>query len=316
MFKDTVTKFPRTWAKRSFLSLKNGLTSKFLKTVKFTKSVFKKETWSKLYQTFKMATITKTDDLFSSLTGKKKPINTPDKTPGTPNKNSGKTHPDNKAPNTKTPGDKTPDVDESELSKVSKYEDDVDDATKKKMRDKADNEVEKGPNHDSKTKALIMARIITQTNDELNTPVPILLAELSPLKSLKGVNDFKAEGGQAGKFQIYMIGSKFRTDDGEYDVVRKKNTKQKKLNTDSNSDAPPLPTLDATGKVHGTLPKVEDFYKYSREELEILLNELKSGVKKRIEVTSVLGRDRPHGQRQGSEHSLIKSLTKYLDDTR
>ena len=72
MFKDTVTKFPRTWAKRSFLSLKNGLTSKFLKTVKFTKSVFKKETWSKLYQTFKMATITKTDDLFSSLTGKKK----------------------------------------------------------------------------------------------------------------------------------------------------------------------------------------------------------------------------------------------------
>ena len=209
MFKDTVTKFPRTWAKRSFLSLKNGLTSKFLKTVKFTKSVFKKETWSKLYQTFKMATITKTDDLFSSLTGKKKTINTPDKTPGTPNKTPGKTHPDNKAPNTKTPGDKTPDVDESELRKVSKYEDDVDDATKKKMRDKADNEVEKGPNHNSKTKALVMARIITETNDQIDTPTPLLLSELAPLKAMKGVDNFAAEGGTDGVFEIYMIGSKY-----------------------------------------------------------------------------------------------------------
>ena len=220
MFKDTVTKFPRTWAKRSFLSLKNGLTSKFLKTVKFTKSVFKKETWSKLYQTFKMATITKTDDLFSSLTGKKKPINTPDKTPGTPNKNSGKTHPDNKAPNTKTPGDKTPDVDESELSKVSKYEDDVDDATKKKMRDKADNEVEKGPNHNSKTKALVMARIITETNDQIDTPIPLLKTELAPLKAMKGVNDFTAEGGTDGVFEIYMIGSKYKVD-GNYSIAKK-----------------------------------------------------------------------------------------------
>lgn len=208
MFKETVTKFPKTWAQRSFLSLKNGLTSKFLKTVKFTKSVFKKETWSKLYQTFKMATITKTDDLFSSLTGKKKTFNGPDKTPDTPNKTPGKTHSENKTPNTKTPGDKTPDIDEGELGKLSKYEDDVDDATKKKMRDKADNEVEKGPNHNSKTKALVMARIITETNDQIDTPIPVLMAELAPLKAMKGVNDFTAEGGTGGIFQIYMIGSK------------------------------------------------------------------------------------------------------------
>ena len=39
-----------------------------------------------------------------------------------------------------------------------------------------------------------------------------------------------------------------------------------------------LPSLDATGKVHGTLPKVEDLGKYSKEELRILLKELRQSV--------------------------------------
>jgi hypothetical protein len=75
-----------------------------------------------------------------------------------------------------------------------------------------------------------------------------------------------------------------------------------------------LPVLDATGKVHGILPKVADFGQYSKEELEILLKELKESVQKRIEVTSVIGRDRAHGQRQGAEQDLIKQLEKYLNE--
>lgn len=73
-----------------------------------------------------------------------------------------------------------------------------------------------------------------------------------------------------------------------------------------------LPTLDATGKVHGSLPKVADFGKYSKDELRILLKELKQSVQKRIEVTSKMGKDRAHGQRQGAEQDLVKSLEKYL----
>ncbi len=73
-----------------------------------------------------------------------------------------------------------------------------------------------------------------------------------------------------------------------------------------------LPSLDATGKVHGTLPRVQDLGKYSKEELQILLKELRQSVQKRIEVTSKMGRDRGHGQRQGAEQDLIKSLEKHL----
>jgi hypothetical protein len=73
-----------------------------------------------------------------------------------------------------------------------------------------------------------------------------------------------------------------------------------------------LPSIDATGKVHGTLPKVKDFRKYSKEELRILLNELRQSVQKRIAETTRLGSDKGHGRRQGAEQDLIKSLEKYL----
>lgn len=73
-----------------------------------------------------------------------------------------------------------------------------------------------------------------------------------------------------------------------------------------------LPALDATGKVHGALPKVADFGNYSKDELQILHKELKQSVQKRIEITSKMGRDKAHGQRQGAEQDLIKSLEKYL----
>ncbi|PKV52445.1 RHS repeat-associated protein [Aquimarina sp. MAR_2010_214] len=76
----------------------------------------------------------------------------------------------------------------------------------------------------------------------------------------------------------------------------------------------PLPSLDATGKVHGTLPKIRDLSKYTKDELKILLKELKLSVQRRIKVTSRLGRDRAHGQRQGAEQDLIKSIEKHLEN--
>jgi len=74
-----------------------------------------------------------------------------------------------------------------------------------------------------------------------------------------------------------------------------------------------LPKLDATGKVHGVLPKIKDLGKYSKEEIKILYKELKLSVQRRIKVTSRMGRDRAHGQRQGAEQDLIKSIEKFLN---
>lgn len=73
-----------------------------------------------------------------------------------------------------------------------------------------------------------------------------------------------------------------------------------------------LPALDRTGKVHGILPQIKDLSKYSKEELKQLHKELNQSVQRRIKVTSKMGRDRPHGQRQGAEQDLIKSIEKYL----
>lgn len=75
-----------------------------------------------------------------------------------------------------------------------------------------------------------------------------------------------------------------------------------------------LPSLDSTGKVHGILPKVKDLSKFSKEELEILRDQLKQSVQQRIKVTSKLGRDKGHGQRQAAEQQLIKSIEKHLQD--
>ena len=73
-----------------------------------------------------------------------------------------------------------------------------------------------------------------------------------------------------------------------------------------------LPALDRTGKVHGVLPKIKDLGRYSKSELKILLKELRQSVQQRIKVTSRKGRDRAHGQRQGAEQDLIKSIEKHL----
>ncbi|AZB18814.1 hypothetical protein EG352_14000 [Chryseobacterium indologenes] len=79
-----------------------------------------------------------------------------------------------------------------------------------------------------------------------------------------------------------------------------------------------LPALDATRKVHGILPKIKDLAKYSKDDLKILLKELKQSIPSRIKSTSLKGpnssrlQNRQHGQRQGAEQDLIKSLEKFL----
>jgi hypothetical protein len=77
---------------------------------------------------------------------------------------------------------------------------------------------------------------------------------------------------------------------------------------------PELPSIDRTGKVHGDLPNIKDIGKYSKEELGLFLKELKESVQQRIKVTSQLGRDRSHGQRQGAEQDLIQAIEKYLKE--
>ena len=57
------------------------------------------------------------------------------------------------------------------------------------MKEDADAEVGKGKNHDSKVKALVMARVITEANDKIDTLVTVLLTFLAPLKAMKGVDD-------------------------------------------------------------------------------------------------------------------------------
>ncbi len=86
-----------------------------------------------------------------------------------------------------------PNLKDKDLDNLKKYEDDVDASTKKKMEEKADGDVDKGKNHDSKAQALMMARVITEANDKIDTPIPALMAELAPLKAMKGVKDFEEE---------------------------------------------------------------------------------------------------------------------------
>jgi RHS repeat-associated protein len=100
--------------------------------------------------------------------------------------------------------------------------------------------------------------------------------------------------------------------DGENTPEQSSQQEPAEKNATKQADKTALPALDATGKVHGVLPKAKDFGKYPKEELKVLLTELKQSVKKRIKVTSKMGRDRTHGQRQGAEQDLIKSLEKYL----
>lgn len=74
--------------------------------------------------------------------------------------------------------------------------------------------------------------------------------------------------------------------------------------------------LSIRGKVHGDLPRVADLGKYDVEELEALLVQLRQSVQRRIQVTSAMGRERNHGQRQGDEQALIPAIERHLESRR
>jgi hypothetical protein len=74
--------------------------------------------------------------------------------------------------------------------------------------------------------------------------------------------------------------------------------------------------LDATGKAHGQLPSPADLGEYDTEALETLRDELEQSAQKRIAKTVQLGADYGHSARIAEEQALIRSITKYLADTR
>jgi hypothetical protein len=76
----------------------------------------------------------------------------------------------------------------------------------------------------------------------------------------------------------------------------------------------PNASLDATGKVHGTLPSPGDLGQYDPDALGILRDELKLSVQTRIARTVDLGADYGHSARIAEEQALIKSIDKYLAD--
>ena len=70
--------------------------------------------------------------------------------------------------------------------------------------------------------------------------------------------------------------------------------------------------LDATGKVHGRLPDVEDLQLYDVDELARLRDELTQSVQQRIEIIVEMGSDFGHSERLATEQQLIKSIEKHL----
>jgi hypothetical protein len=74
------------------------------------------------------------------------------------------------------------------------------------------------------------------------------------------------------------------------------------------------PSIDHLGKLHGKLPKRSEWTKYSKENLEQLLDDLKKSVKERdfVNKTHPKGVDYGHGKRLADEHQLIKDIEKFL----
>jgi hypothetical protein len=72
--------------------------------------------------------------------------------------------------------------------------------------------------------------------------------------------------------------------------------------------------LDASGKVHGYLPEVQDLRRYHAEDLARLRDQLRIRVQTRIAKTVELGADYGHDARILEEQQLLKSIEKHLED--
>ena len=74
----------------------------------------------------------------------------------------------------------------------------------------------------------------------------------------------------------------------------------------------PEAVMDATGKVHGPLPRPGDLAKFDRDALAILRDQLVESVQTRIAKTVQLGSDYGHNARIAQEQQLIHSIEKFL----
>ena len=76
-----------------------------------------------------------------------------------------------------------------------------------------------------------------------------------------------------------------------------------------------IPTLDGTGKLHGPIPKRSEWTKWSRSELEVLVDHLRKSIKKR----SFVNKTHPnksklpgHSRRLNDEIDLLRDINHFL----
>jgi hypothetical protein len=202
---EMLKKYPKTFAKRMFIELKKNFMRKLLWAPRTVAAMFKKDTWKNLYASLRRYLSRNSDELAEEQPNrdlKNDPVkeNVDDKKSGT---NEPREKPDKVT--------KEPTVEDKKASEnYKKHENDVDDAEKKKLKKDADDDVPDGPDSDSKRRALFMAKVITEANDKVDTPAAGLIAELMPLKAMKGVKGFDAKKDElTGTHDIVMYGSKF-----------------------------------------------------------------------------------------------------------
>jgi hypothetical protein len=76
------------------------------------------------------------------------------------------------------------------------------------------------------------------------------------------------------------------------------------------------PTLlrDASGKIHGVLPKIHQLKRASSTQISETIEELRGSILTRRQELERLGEHGPHRARIGEEESLLRSLEKRLED--
>lgn len=71
---------------------------------------------------------------------------------------------------------------------------------------------------------------------------------------------------------------------------------------------------DATGKIHGVLPKIEELKNASPAQIRENIEELRGSIRARTQELEQLGEHGPHRARIGEEQSLLRSLEGKLED--
>ncbi|MCA6363913.1 MAG: hypothetical protein IM638_12815 [Bacteroidetes bacterium] len=205
---EMIQKYPKTFGKRMFLEMKKSFMRKLTWAPRTVAAMFKKDTWKSLYASLRKYLSRQTDELTENKSDRdlrRDPVreNVEDKKTGTNKKNEKVKNDKNETEDNKQKTDRTADEQKAD-DNFEKREGDVDDAQKKKLKEDADKDVPDGPDSANKRRALFMAKVITEANDKIDTPVAGLLAELAPLSAMKGVPPFKAEAKGDGVYDIWM----------------------------------------------------------------------------------------------------------------